>query len=192
MRLALVLGDVALAGARALVLPVDGAICRLGSAAGRALLATLPREERLEAREMLEDDLVRLRPIPPGEARLVPGCGAFDHVVVAAALLHPLADGRGSRSEMRFVLRRAVASALEVGREHGLPSVAMTAIGDTRVVLGDADGHRLPARSAVDAVAEGLAAARAYPGEVAWCFVEEEKLAFAREACERLGLAPRQ
>jgi hypothetical protein len=74
--------------ADALLLPVDGTICRLGGATAGALRAALTPEERAEELEYLEDELARLRPLPHPQARAIDGVARWKTIIVSAAYPH--------------------------------------------------------------------------------------------------------
>ena len=80
------LADVGEVAADALVVPVDGVVCRLGGAVARAILKSVPREERLELREDIDAELDGWKPIPDGDARALEGRGRWARFIVAAAI----------------------------------------------------------------------------------------------------------
>ena len=55
--------------ADALLVPVDGKLCRLGGAAAAALRAALSADERDDELEFVADQLARMQPLPHPEAR---------------------------------------------------------------------------------------------------------------------------
>lgn len=59
--------------ADAILLPVDGQVCRLGGAVANALRLALPPEERADEMEYVEDELSRMRPLPHPQARAIDG-----------------------------------------------------------------------------------------------------------------------
>ena len=63
LRLDLIHGDVQDVAADALLLPVDGALCRLGGASASALRAALPADEREDELGYVSEELARLRPL---------------------------------------------------------------------------------------------------------------------------------
>lgn len=167
--------------ADALLLPVDGAVCRLGGGAARGLRAALASDERDEELGDLEDRLERLRLIPSSEARLVEGVARWRWIVVSAAYAHNV-DGRlvgpsESAARVRAALPRALSVAVAVGE--GLRSLTMTLVGTA---------YRMPVELAVCAEADGLAAARNLDLAVRWSLPRPVEIDLAREACERRGL----
>jgi hypothetical protein len=62
-----------LVDADAILLSVDGQICRLGGAAASGLRLALPPEERAGEMEYLEHELARLRPLPHPRAHAIDG-----------------------------------------------------------------------------------------------------------------------
>jgi hypothetical protein len=182
IELEIIHADVQAIAADALLVPVDGVICRLGGAAASAIRASLPAEERVDELEYVEDMLARLRPLPTGGARAIEGVGRWRWLVISAAYPHNV-DGRlFSATECAAILRSALPEAVRACAETGARSVAMTVIGTA---------YRMPGDVAVRAQVDGLAAAADVDVRVLWAFREAELVEVARAAAARVGLLAR-
>src|SRR5690348_991289 len=74
--------------ADALLLPVDGQLCRLGGASAAALRAALPAEERADEMEYVEEELARLKPLAHPAAAVIDGVARWSKLLVSAAYPH--------------------------------------------------------------------------------------------------------
>ena len=176
--LELVRRDVQDVDADALLVPVDGALCRLGGAAGAALRAALPTEERADELEFVGDALERLRPLPDGEARVIDGVARWRWLVVSAAYPHSK-DGRiYTALECAQHLRGATARALATAVGSDVGAIAMTVIGTA---------YRIPGELAIRAQLDGLAAGRQLGIRVRWAFRDDALLDIARRIAGQLG-----
>jgi len=177
--LELVAVDVQDVVADALLVPVDGALCRLGGAAAAALRAALPDDERADELAYVSEELERLRPLPDTEARTIDGVARWRWLVVSAAYPHSK-DGRVyTPAECAGLLRAAIPRALGAAVATEARSLALTVIGTA---------YRMPAPLAISALADGLASARGVPLRVTWAFRDAELLQLAHAAANRLGL----
>lgn len=164
--------------ADALLLPVDGALCRLGGAPASALRAALDPAERADELAYVSEELLRLRPLAEGAAHAIEGVARWQRLVVSAAYPHDV-DGRVHGPEVCAAkLRHALPNAFAVAARSGVRTLALTVIG-TR--------YRLPADLAVRAQADAISRAPAEL-EIAWSLPEPGLLELAREAATRLGL----
>ncbi len=178
----LVLGDVQGVAADALLLPVDGALCRLGGAVASALRAALPADERDDELEYVSDALARLRPLAAGEAKAIEGVGPWRWLVVSAAYPHDV-DGRHFGPDAcAAMLRSAIPGALAAADAAGAGSLAMTVIGTAYRMPGD-----VAVRAQVDGIAAGSVAVR-----VVWAFRDAGLREVARAAAARVGLRVRE
>jgi hypothetical protein len=178
VELELKVADVQDVSADALLVPVDGALCRLGGAAASAVRAALPADERDEEMEYVSEMLARLRPIANGEARAIEGVARWSWLVVAAAYPHNV-DGRTfDAADCASMLRSALPSALRAAEHVGASALAMTVIGTA---------YRMPGDVAVRAQIDGLAASTAGV-RVVWAFRDPALIGVARAAAVRTGL----
>jgi len=180
LRLTLAHADAQALDAQALLVPVDGAICRLGGAAAAALRAALAPEERDDELEYVTDQLERMPPLVDGDACVIDGVARWSHLVVSAAYPHDVNDRHFTPDDCATRLRVALPRAFEVAAAAGIASLAMTVIGTA---------YRLPGDLAVRAQVDALAAAARVDLHVRWAFREPSLLEEARTAAARLGLA---
>jgi O-acetyl-ADP-ribose deacetylase (regulator of RNase III) len=165
--------------ADALLLPVDGAICRLGGAAAGAVRAALAPDERAEEMEYLEDELARLRPLPHPQARAIDGVARWKTIIVSAAYPHNVDGIVYSPDDCARMLRAAVPQAISLAAELGLASIAATLIGTA---------YRMSVDQAIRAFADGLAGAAKHPIRVCWSLPESTHRELAEVACRQRGL----
>lgn len=128
LQLELVEAPAELVDATALLVPVDGQRCRLGGAAGSALRLALPADQRADELEYVEDELVRLRPIPHPQARLVDGVARWSKLLVTAAYPHNVDGVIYAPDDCARMIRNAILAALALADTHELTSVAATLI----------------------------------------------------------------
>lgn len=179
IELAIRLADVQDVAADALLVPVDGALCRLGGAPASALRASLAPDERDDELEYVTDMLAGLRPLPSGEARAIEGVARWSWLIVSAAYPHNV-DGKSySAAECAAMLRAALPAAVAATATTGSASLAMTVIGTA---------YRMPGDVAVRAQVDGLAAAPASDVRVVWAFRDSTLADIARAAATRVGL----
>lgn len=138
--------------ADALLLPVDGLLCRLGGAAAGALRTALPPDERADEMEYVEEALARLRPLHHPSAAVVDGVARWSRLLVSAAYPHDVDGVVHSPQDCARMIRQALPVALALAEEHSIAVVAATLIGTA---------YRMPADLAVRAFVDGIAAARA-------------------------------
>jgi hypothetical protein len=165
--------------ADALLVPVDGALCRLGGAPATALRAALPPDERDDELTYVSEALARLRPLADTDARAIDGVARWSHLIVSAAYPHNRDGHLYSPAECATLLRRAIPRALAAAEGAHVGTLAMTVIGTA---------YRMPGDIAVRAQLDGVAAARDRSLRVVWAFRDEALLAIARAAAQRLGL----
>jgi len=171
--------DVQDVAAAALLVPVDGALCRLGGAAAGALRAALAPDERDDEIEYVSEMLARLRPLGNGEARAIDGVARWSWLIASAAYPHNV-DGRTYQiADCAAMLRAALPAAIAATGTADAPSLAMTVIGTA---------YRMPGDVAVRAQVDGLAAASAVSLRVVWAFREAALMGIARDAAARVGL----
>jgi hypothetical protein len=168
--------------ADALVVPVDGQLCRLGGAAASALRVAL-RSDATSAEicadelEYVEDQLARLRPLPHPQARTIDGVARWKQLIVVAAYPHDVDGATFSPGACARMVRAAVPSAIAQAAEPS--SLAIALIGTQ---------YRMPIEIAVRAFVDGLAAASGRV-LVRWSVPDAEIRALAESALHRLGLA---
>jgi O-acetyl-ADP-ribose deacetylase (regulator of RNase III) len=179
LALTLVHADSQTLDAQALLVPVDGALCRLGGAAAAALRAALGPEERDDELEYVSDQLARMRPLADGDARVIDGVARWSHLVVSAAYPHDVNDVHYTPEVCAARLRVALPRAFEAAAAAGIRSLAMTVIGTA---------YRIPGDLAVRAQADAIAAAARVDLRVRWAFREASLLELARAAVARLGI----
>ena len=177
----LVRADVQDVSADALLLPVDGALCRLGGASASALRAALTADERDDELAYVSEELARLRPLPDGAARAFDGVARWAWLIAAALYPHNVDGHLYSPAECAAMLRRGLPTAIDAAVAASAPSLAMTVIGTA---------YRMPGPTAVRAQVDALAAARGHEIRVVWAFRDDDLLAEARAAAARLGLMP--
>lgn len=171
--------DVQDVAAEALLVPVDGALCRLGGAAASALRAALAADERGDEIEYVSEMLARLRPLGNGGARAIEGVARWPWLIVSAAYPHNV-DGRTfAVADCAAMLRAALPAAIAAAATAGASSLAMTVIGTA---------YRMPGGVAVRAQVDGLAAARTGGVRVVWAFREPALMDIACDAAARVGL----
>lgn len=170
---------VELIDADALLVPVDGDLCRLGGASAGALRAALPPEDRAAEMEYLEEELARLGPLAHPSAAVIDGVARWGKLVVSAAYPHNVGGIVYSPQDCARMIRSALPVAIAVANAQGIASIAATLIGTA---------YRMPVDLAVRAFADGLAAARE-PVVVRWSLPDAEARALAVAAAQRLGLA---
>ena len=180
MRIELVTDRLELVDADALLLPVDGQLCRLGGAATNAIRAALDPEERAEELEYLEEELARLRPPPHPQANVIGGVARWGSILVSAAYPHNVDGAIHGAADCARMLRAAIPQAIAVAETAQLGSIAAALIGTA---------YRMTAEQAVRAFVDALAAAKASDIVVRWSLPDDEHRQLARTACERLGLA---
>lgn len=166
-------GSIEKVTAGGLVCPVDGAICTLGgSAAATALKNSFDLEERDELFSYLEQDVKRLRPIPHGESRIIPGEGRWDWLVVVAALPHHVNDVIFSEDHFAYILERSVAHGIRMSCRQEIGSLAMTVMGSS---------YRLPAKLGIRCAVNAMRECRHEDIRIIWCFLDEELLGVAKD-----------
>lgn len=169
---------VELVEADAILLPVDGKLCKLGGAVASALRAALPPDERADELEYVEHELATLRPLPHPQARAIDGIARWKHVIVSAAYPHDVDGQTFAPDDCARMLRAALPQALATVEAAGGTTLAATLIGTA---------YRMPADLAVRAFADGVAAAsRAVT--VRWSLPEAAHRELAIAACTRLGI----
>ena len=174
---------VELVEAEALLLPVDGKLCRLGGAVASALRAALPADERDDELDYLEYELAAMRPLAHPQARVIDGVARWFKLVVSAAYPHDVDGVTFSPDDCAKMIRAAIPQALAAAEEAGIHSLAATLIGTA---------YRMPADLAVRAFADGLAAAAKRRVNVRWSLPDPAHRELALAACARLGLAVEQ
>jgi hypothetical protein len=168
--------------ADALLLPVDGQICRLGGAAAGALRKALPPDERVDEMDYLEAELARLKPLVHPNARAIDGVAIWRMIVVAAAYPHNVDGAVYSAEDCARMIRVALPHALAVAVDHGLSSIAATPIGTA---------YRMSMDQAIRAFVDGLGSAAKLPIRIHWSLPDPAIRQLAAAACTRLGLAHR-
>jgi hypothetical protein len=165
--------------ADALLVPVDGQICRLGGATASALRAALSADERADELDYVEDQLARLRPLAHPSAAVIDGVARWSKLVVSAAYPHNVDGVIYSPQDCAQMIRRAIPTAVAAASEQSIASVAATLIGTA---------YRMPVDLAVRAFIDGLAAASGAL-VVRWSIPDADARELATAATERLGLA---
>ena len=166
--------------AEALLLPVDGQLCRLGGAPAAALRAALADDERDDELEYVTDQLARLRPLAHPAAHVIDGVAGWAKLVVSAAYPHNVDGHVFSPLECARMVRAAIPLALDAAQAAGVSSLAATLIGTA---------YRMPVDVAVRAFLDGVAAARSSV-LVRWSLPDGEARNHALAASRRLGLLP--
>jgi hypothetical protein len=171
---------VELVDADALLVPVDGRLCKLGGAPASALRAALPADDRDDELEYVEHELDRMRPLAPAQARAIDGVARWRHLVVVAAYPHDVDGVTYSPDDCARLLRPGLAAAFAVAEAAGARTIGATLIGTA---------YRMPADLAVRAFVDGAAAAReARDLIVRWSLPEPAHRALAEVAARRLAL----
>lgn len=169
---------VELVEADALLLPVDGQLCRLGGATASALRAALPPDERADEMQYVEDELARLRPLAHPTAAVIDGIARWSKLVVSAAYPHNVDGVSYSPQACAQMIRSAIPAAAMVAVEQSIRSIAATLIGTA---------YRLPVDLAVRAFIDGLAVAKG-PLTVRWSIPDDTARELALAATRRLGM----
>jgi hypothetical protein len=138
--------------ADALLVPVDGQLCKLGGAAASALRAALPADERIDEMQYVEDELARLRPMRHPDSAAIDGVARWSKLVIAAAYPHNVDGAVFSAHDCAQMIRAALPVACDVAARVGVRALAATLIGTA---------YRMPADLAIRAFVDGLAAASA-------------------------------
>jgi len=165
--------------ADAILLPVDGQVCRLGGAVANALRLALPPEERADEMEYVEDELSRMRPLPHPQARAIDGVARWRKILVVAAYPHDVDGAVFSPDDCAHMIRSAIPSAIALADELEIGVVAATLIGTA---------YRMPADLAVRAFVDGLAVAAKRPVSIRWSLPDPRHRELARSASARLGI----
>jgi len=166
-----------LVDADAVLLPVDGQLCRLGGAVASALRAAVPPDEREAELEYVEHELARMRPLPHPQARAIDGVARWTKIIVSAAYPHDVDGATFPPDACARMLRAAIPEAIALVAELGFRSLAATLIGAA---------YRMPADLAVRAFVDGVAVAAAHEVEVRWSLPDAIHRQLAATACERL------
>lgn len=164
--------------ADALVIPIDGQLCRLGGAAASALRASLPAHERADELEYVEDQLARMRPLPHPQARAIDGVARWKHLIVVAAYPHDVDGTTFSPDACARMVRAALSAAISQADALALSTLAVALIGTQ---------YRMPLDIAVRAFADGVAVAIGRV-TVRWSLPDAETRTLADAALRRLGL----
>lgn len=170
---------VELIDAAAILLPVDGQICRLGGAVASGLRTALAPEERADEIDYIEHELSRMRPLAHPHAKAIDGVARWSTIIVSAAYPHDVDGAVFSPDDCARMLRSALPVALALADELALPTLAATLIGTA---------YRMPADLAVRAFVDGLAVARRRAVRVRWSLPDADHRQLADAACRRLGL----
>lgn len=169
--------------ADALLLPVDGMICRLGGATSGALRAALSPDERAEELEYVEDELARLRPLLHPQARAIDGVARWKTIIVCAAYPHNVDGVVYSPDDCARMLRAAIPSAVALAAELGFESIAATLIGTA---------YRMSVEQAIRACCDGLAGAAKQAIRFCWSLPELTHRELAEVACRQRGLIAKE
>ena len=164
--------------ADALLLPVDGQLCRLGGATASALRAALDPDERADELEYVEHELAQLRPLAHPQARVIDGIARWRKLVVSAAYPHNVDGAVFDAHDCARMIRAALPEAIVVAAPKGITTLAATLIGTA---------YRIPLDLAVRAFVDGVAAAKS-PIVVRWSLPDDAARELAREAARRVGL----
>lgn len=163
--------------AQALLVPVDGMLCRLGGATAAALRAALCPEERNDELEYVESQLERMRPLPHPEARVIDGVARWSRLVVSAAYPHDVDGRRFDPHECARMIRAAIPHAIAVAELHGITSLSLPMIGTA---------YRMPVELAASCLADALALSRARDVVVRWAIPDAGMRCLADAALARL------
>jgi len=165
--------------ADALLLPVDGQLCRLGGAAAGALRAALSDDERDDELEYVTDQLDRLRPLAHPNAHVIDGIAKWAKLVVSAAYPHNVDGAVFSAHDCARMIRAAIPVALRATTDSGATAIAATLIGTA---------YRMPVDLAVHAFLDGVAVAKSSV-IIKWSLPDLSTRDIALQAARRLGLA---
>lgn len=167
--------------ADALLVPVGGQLCRLGGATASAMRAALPADERADEMQYVEDELLRLRPLPHPQARAIDGVARWSTLIISAAYPHNVDGAAFSGDDCARMLRAALPRAIAIAAEHGVTTLAATLIGTQ---------YRMTAEHAIRAFVDGIAGARTAL-RLCWALPESAHRELAAAAARRVGLALR-
>lgn len=182
LQLELIPTSVELVDATALLVPVDGQLCRLGGAISGALRRALPAEERADELAYVEDELARLRPIPHPQARLVDGVARWEKLLVSAAYPHSVDGVIYAPEDCARMIRSALPAAIGAAYAEGVGSLAATLIGTA---------YRMPPDLAVRAFVDGIRAAAGHALVIRWSLPDPAHYRLAAAAAARLGIPTR-
>lgn len=165
--------------ADAILLPVDGQICRLGGAVASGLRLALSPEERADEMDYIENELVRLRPLAHPRAQEIDGVARWSKIIVSAAYPHNVDGALVTPNDCARMVRSAVPMAIALAAQLQIPSLAATLIGTA---------YRMPPDLAIRAFVDGIAAASKHSIHLRWSLPQLTYRQIARTECERLGI----
>lgn len=180
MKIRLTFDDIANVNADGLVIQVDGSQCDLGGpAASKALKYSIDSEDRMEIFGYLENDVKKLRPLKRGGAKIIHGEGAWEYLVIIAAVPHHVNDVIITQSQFASILEKSIFNCVIESHKMRLKSIAMTTIGT---------GYRLSPELSISSIVKGLYTNRRLDIEVVWCFIDEKQFTLAKKCCEGFNL----
>ena len=180
MKIRLTFDDIANVNADGLVIQVDGSQCDLGGpAASKALKYSIDSEDRMEIFGYLENDVKKLRPLKHGGAKIIHGEGAWEYLVIIAAVPHHVNDVIITQSQFASILEKSIFNCVIESHKMRLKSIAMTTIGT---------GYRLSPELSISSIVKGLYTNRRLDIEVVWCFIDEKQFTLAKKCCEGFNL----
>jgi len=169
--------------ADALVMPVDGNVFLLGSAAMKALKESMRNFHGLDDwREMLEDlerEVRLLCPIPQGQARIIPGDADWEWLLIIACQPHHVNDQIVTQDAFCKMLSASLSDGFNKCSQRGIKSIALTLI---------STGTRISPEQSIFSIAEAFATKREIGIEIYWSFINKHQLQLAQKTLGYLNI----
>jgi O-acetyl-ADP-ribose deacetylase (regulator of RNase III) len=179
LEIEIVEAPVELVDADAILLPVDGQICRLGGAVAGAIRRALQPDDVVDEMDFIEDELTRIRPLSHPHARVIEGVARWPKILVSAAYPHNVDGAVFSPDDCAQMIRRAIPTAIALAEDLQINSIAATLIGTA---------YRMSADLAVRAFVDGLASASKRRVLLRWSLPDASHRQIAEVASKRLSL----
>lgn len=164
----------------ALLVPVDGAICKLGGAIASGLRGALSADERDDELDYLEHELTAMRPLVHPAAKAIDGVARWATLVVSAAYPHNVDGAIYGPGDCARMLRLALPVAFGVVHDLTLDTLAATLVGTA---------YRMPPDLAVRCFVDAIAASSPRSSfRLRWSLPDADHRRLAHAACKRLDV----
>ena len=166
----------------ALLMPVDGNTCSLGSGALTGLKNSLKKHydcgpyEWMEMQEYLEDHAKKLAPIPHGKSKIIEGDGDYKWLVIAACQPHNVNGEIISKSKICNMITSSLIDGIRKCVQHGIKSVALTLI-NTK--------DRIGVEQSMRSIVDGFVASQKQPITVRMAFSGSKNKSEQKEIIEK-------
>ena len=154
--------------AEGLIMPVDGTVCLLGSAALKALKESMREyhgpDDWMEMLEDLEREVRSLCPIPQGQSRIIHGDADWEWLVIIACQPHHVNDQIVTSEEFCSMLNSSLSDGINKCSQEGISSIALTLISTST---------RISPEQSFFSIAESFANNREKDIEIFWSFIEQ-------------------